>query len=121
MADILIVDDDDAVAEMLEQRLEILGHTVHRVSNGRDGVDRAFSLRPDLVLMDNQMPTMNGREAVILLRDRGYSGTIVSLSASAMPEELEKAMECGCDANITKPIGRDFESRIQELLENPDG
>jgi CheY-like chemotaxis protein len=116
VAEILIVDDDEFIAAMLELRLSLRGHKVHVAQNGRDGVERALALLPDLVLMDMQMPLMGGLEAVTLLREKMYSGTIASLSASAMPADKKKAIDVGCDACITKPIDRDFEDLISDIL-----
>lgn len=120
MADILVVDDNNDIASMVSLRLTIAGHTVHSAGDGNAGVEAALSLLPDLVLMDMQMPVMSGSEAVKQLRDKGYSGTIVSLSASAMSHETQEAIQSGCDDSITKPIGIDFEKRILELLVKND-
>lgn len=117
MAEILIVEDEELLAEMLSLRLGTQGHTIHLAVNGRDGVDKAQELNPDLVLMDMHMPVMNGKDATKTLRGHGYEGLIVAVTASARTEELGTALEVGCDDCITKPIGRDFEGRIAEILE----
>ncbi len=116
MAVILVVDDDDAIAEMVSLRLRMQGHEIHRAHNGQEGIDNAFSLKPDLILMDMQMPVVDGRTAVITLRDRQYEGLICSLSASARQADINEAINIGCNANITKPIGRDFEDRVHDIL-----
>lgn len=121
MANILIVDDDTLVADMLELRLSIRGHVVHKASNGRQGAEYALTFKPDLILMDMQMPVMGGEEAVRHLRKEGYQGLIASLSAAAMSQEIKKALDSGCNAAFTKPIGADFEDRVEHLLEALDG
>ena len=117
MAEILIVEDEELLAEMLSVRLGAHGHTIHLAVNGRDGVDKARELNPDLVLMDMHMPVMNGYDAARTLRENGYGGLIVAVTASARSHEQGKALAAGCDDCITKPIGREFETRIQEILE----
>ena len=72
MAEILIVDDEAAIADMLELRLGVRGHVIHKAADGRQGVDQAMTLMPDLILMDMQMPVMGGEEAVKHLRQKGY-------------------------------------------------
>jgi signal transduction histidine kinase/ActR/RegA family two-component response regulator len=61
----------------------------------------------DLILMDTQMPVMGGHEATRRLRERGYRGAIVALTAHAMRPELDRCLASGCDATISKPIDRD--------------
>jgi len=121
MAEILVVEDNKEIANMLELRLSVCGHIVHKVANGSQGVDYAMSLQPDLILMDMQMPIMGGEEAVKFLRNKGYQGIIASLSAAAMHKEIKRAMDSGCNAAFTKPIGDDFEDRIEQLLERENG
>lgn len=68
------------------------------------------------MLMDMHMPTMDGHDATRLLRDEGYAGLIVAVTASAMSADSEKAMRSGCDDHIAKPVGPDFEDLIDAIL-----
>ncbi len=88
-------------------------YVVHAYS----GMEKAVELQPDLILMDMNMPVMDGNEATFLLRSRGYKGLIVALSASASALDSERSLEVGCDYFCTKPIDTDFENIIRELLE----
>ncbi len=116
MALILLVDDDELIVRMISLRLRVRGHLVEVAENGREGVEKALAGDYALVLMDMHMPEMDGREAVRRLRDEGYRGTVVAVTASAMSRDSQTAIEAGCDDFISKPIGDDFEQRIDDLL-----
>ena len=116
MALILLVEDDEMIARMIGLRLELVGHKLELATNGREGVEMIRDGEYDLVLMDMHMPEMDGHEAVRILRADGYRGTIVAVTASAMSSDSERAIKSGCDAFIPKPIGEDFEQRVEELL-----
>lgn len=118
MADILLVEDDEMIRRMLSLRLTMSGHHVEPADNGSTGLDKALAGSYDLVLMDMHMPVMDGHEAVRRLREQGYTGTIVAVTASVMSSDTRKAIEAGCDHFISKPIGEDFEQRVQEILDS---
>ena len=116
MATILLVEDDEMIARMISMRLQMVGYTVDRVENGLLAVERALATPFDLILMDMHMPVMDGHEATRKLRQANYSGKIVAVTASVMSVDSEAAVESGCDTFISKPIGADFEARIEALL-----
>ena len=84
--------------------------------NGQEALDKAVSGNYDLILMDMHMPVMDGHEATQILRDKGYDGLIVAVTASVMSADSEKAINSGCDEYIPKPIGADFEDQVETLL-----
>ncbi len=116
MASILLVDDDEMIARMMSLRLRMRGHEVDLAHNGREGIDKALGRDYDLVLMDMHMPVMDGHEAVRRLREDGYRSLIVAVTASAMSQDSAAAIEAGCDHFISKPIGDDFEQRLEDIL-----
>jgi two-component system, sensor histidine kinase and response regulator len=107
-ARILLAEDDPVSSAVAEGLLAILGHTVSTVDNGREAVEALQEGRFDLVLMDGQMPEMNGREAARLIR-RGEkaSGTrtpIIALTASGSTGDRDACLAVGMDDYLSKPV-----------------
>ncbi|MBF0585232.1 MAG: response regulator [Magnetococcales bacterium] len=116
MARILLVEDQADIRSMLTLRLELEEHEIETAENGAIGVEKALSNRYDAILMDMHMPVMDGHEAVRVLREKGYAGLIVAVTASASLHDAHRTIEGGCNAYITKPIDDDFEEKIGEIL-----
>ena len=116
MASILLVEDDEYISRMISLRLSLRGHETEIAVNGQEGMDKALGGSYDLVLMDMHMPVMDGHMATMQLREQGYKGLIVAVTASVMGAETDKAIQAGCDDYISKPIAEDFEDRIDKLL-----
>ena len=113
---ILVTDDRDDIRLMLLRLLEASGARTDAARNGRGALERldlagldAF----DAVLMDMQMPDMDGFEATRRLRDKGYRRPVIALTAGAMTGERERCLAAGCTDYLSKPVdGR----RLVELL-----
>jgi two-component system, cell cycle response regulator DivK len=103
---ILYVEDNDDNIYMLKTRLARAGYTVIIATDGAEGVAKATSERPDLVLMDLGLPVLDGWEAArrIKAAPDTRSIPIIALSAHAMPGDQEKALAAGCDDFDTKPV-----------------
>ena len=101
---ILVVDDAAENRFLIERLLAKRGAEVCGAANGREGVDRALNEEFDLILMDMQMPVMDGFAAASELRSRGYRRPIVALTAQAMREDRERCLDAGCDDYVAKPI-----------------
>lgn len=114
---ILIVDDDENVVKMLIRRLKKMKFTIHTAVNGKIGFEKALELKPDLILLDIQMPIMDGYTTIVKLREVKYTGLVVACTASVRAQDTKKAIEKGCDYFIAKPIDRDFEETIKRLLD----
>ncbi len=106
MAKILLVEDNEMNRDMLSRRLERRGYVVVMAVDGNEGVAKAQSENPDLILMDMSLPVLDGWEATKLLKSFPVTMKIpiIALTAHAMAGDREKAMEAGCDDYDTKPI-----------------
>src|SRR5450830_2161757 len=107
MASILIIEDTSANLKLAVFLLESVGHTVFSAADAEAGVALARSERPDLILMDIQLPGMDGLQATALLkRDDATRGIpVIALTALAMKGDEERIRAAGCDGYIAKPMG----------------
>lgn len=105
--EILAVDDSPDNRLLLKRLLQKTGAHVTLAENGIDAVSLALRGGFDVVLMDIQMPIMDGYEATRTLRAQGYRGPIIALTAHAMKEERDVILDAGCDRHVAKPIDRD--------------
>jgi signal transduction histidine kinase/CheY-like chemotaxis protein/HPt (histidine-containing phosphotransfer) domain-containing protein len=103
---VLLAEDTLANQQLLSMYLRKMGATVAIASNGQDAIDHALNENFDLVLMDLQMPIMNGLDATRALRAKGYATPIVALTANASSEFRKKCLDAGCEQFLTKPIDR---------------
>jgi len=121
-AQILVVDDGPENRELVKVVLEDYGLSVDEAGNGRVGVDMAMATEYDLILMDVQMPEMDGLTATRLLRDRGLKTHILGLTANAMKGYEQKLLEAGYSDYLTKPIDIDrFVTRLAQILHAQTG
>ena len=106
MSKLLLVEDNEMNRDMLSRRLQRRGYEVIIAVNGEEGVKRAQSEAPDLILMDMSLPVLDGWEATKRLKaaPKTQSIPILGLTAHAMSGDREKAIEAGCDDYDTKPI-----------------
>ncbi len=122
MTKLLIVEDNDENWDMLSRRLQRRGYEVARAEDGARAVDLARAERPDLILMDMNLPVLDGWEATRRIRTLPDAAAIpiIALTAHAMSGDREKALEAGCDDYHAKPVELPrLLSQIEALL--PEG
>lgn len=121
---VLIVEDDPKNMTLFRDLLGVSGYETLEATDGKQGVEIARANRPDLILMDVQMPVMDGLEATKILKADPVTNDIpiVALTASAMRGDEEKTLEAGCDAYMTKPIDiKEFLRMVAEYLAHTPG
>jgi CheY-like chemotaxis protein len=114
---ILIVEDNDMNRDMLSRRLERRGYEITVAADGRQGIERAQAVLPDLILLDLSLPEIDGWE--VARRLKGEQSTqsipIIALTAHAMTGDRDEAIAAGCNDYDTKPI------EFQRLLGKIEG
>ena len=119
MARILIIEDNEANMKLACLLLQNSGHETLSAVDAETGLTLARTERPDLVLMDIQLPGMDGLAATKLLKADPATAAIpvIALTAMAMKEDRDKTRAAGCDAYIAKPLRyKELLSAIDELL-----
>ena len=124
MAKILLVEDNEMNRDMLSRRLERKGFAVAIAVDGSEGVRKADTESPDLILMDMSLPVLDGWEATRRIKSTPQTShiPIIALTAHAMAGDREKALEAGCDDYDVKPIELPrLLEKIQTLLDKKVG
>ena len=117
---ILYVEDNPDNIYMLTRRLKKKGFDIILAEDGKQGVEMALSESPDLILMDLNLPIMDGWEATknIKADEKGKDIPIIALSAHAMEEHKKSAIDAGCDDYDTKPVDlKRLLSKISQFIE----
>ena len=107
MPRILIVDDNEDNRDVLARRLQRRGFECTMASGGKQGVEQALTDQPDVILMDMNMPGLDGWEATRQIRLQKIVVPIIALTAHAMAGDRERAIEAGCSDYQTKPVELD--------------
>jgi signal transduction histidine kinase/ActR/RegA family two-component response regulator len=101
---VLLVEDNADAAETTKLVLELMGHRVVHAYNGRDAIDIAHKLRPDVVLCDIGLPGINGYEVATALRKNNQCCTLIALTGYGQQEDHRRARDAGFDLHLTKPV-----------------
>jgi two-component system cell cycle response regulator DivK len=116
---VLVVEDNPLNLKLLRDVLIHAGFDVVEARSGEDGVARAMEFRPDLILMDLQLPGIDGTQAMRMIKGSpiGSDVPVVARTAFAMSEDRERALRSGFDGYLSKPISvRDLPRRLTEFL-----
>ena len=117
---VLVGEDNDDIRTLVEVFLTRLGVETRAVANGFSVVEAALAERFDVVLLDMEMPVMNGYEAVHVLRTRNYAGPILAFTAHHDGLEADRARAAGCDGIVAKPISLEgLRNALRPLLREP--
>ena len=119
MSTILIVEDNEKNMKLVRDILQHAGHATLEAATGREGLRLAVDARPDLVLMDIQLPDIDGIAVLREIRRNAALDAVpvLAVSASVMPDEQQKIVSSGFDAFITKPINlKQFLDTVQHFL-----
>jgi len=115
MIDILIVEDNELNRDMLTRRLERKGYRVSSVGDGQQALESIATNCPDIVLMDMDLPVLDGWSTCGELRKNEATATlpVIALTAHAMSDDKQKALNAGCNDYTTKPI--DFPLLLEKI------
>lgn len=123
----LIIEDNPDNMVLITRLLEKAGYLTLQAVTGMDGCDMALQKRPDFIILDIQLPDMNGTEVLRKIRDSeiGNSIMVIAMTSYAMAGDREKLLAAGCDGYIEKPVDparviSQIKSFIGEQNENPD-
>jgi two-component system cell cycle response regulator DivK len=119
MSRVLVIEDNPANMKLARLLLSKAGHTVLEAADAETGLGIAQSELPDLILMDVQLPGMDGLAATAILKQDAATALIpvIALTAMAMKDDEKKSQVAGCDAYIAKPLRyRDLYEAIDTLL-----
>ena len=122
MSVILIVEDNEKNMKLVRDVLQVKGYQTLEAATAEDGIALAQAHSPDLVLMDIQLPGMNGIEALGVLRANPATAHIpvIAVTASVMQQDRKLITEAGFDAYIGKPINlKEFLQAVRDMIEAP--
>lgn len=117
---VLLVDDGDTNRRLVKIILERAGATIDEAENGLVACNKSRETDYDVVLLDMQMPVMDGYTAASQMRDDGFDKPIIALTAHAMRSDQEKCLSAGCSEYLTKPLSRtDLLNKLAEVVPVP--
>jgi CheY-like chemotaxis protein len=122
---ILYVEDNPDNMRLVQRALGAKGYTVHEAVNGLEGLHRAEELKPDVILLDINLPDIDGYEVARRLRQSKdpalHYVPIIAITANALKGDAEKALAAGCDVYMAKPINvRELWARVEAFAPDVD-
>jgi two-component system, OmpR family, response regulator len=120
MAKILLIEDDQELANTVSKCLKLERHSVDVVNDGADGLAFALNASYEVLVVDVQLPNMNGFEIVKRFRESGSKVPVIMLTGKSHIDDKESGFESGADDYLTKPFSvRELVARIKALLRRP--
>jgi DNA-binding response OmpR family regulator len=120
MAKILLVDDDEALAAMVESWLESENHDIEVVHDGQTGLDRLRASQYDLVILDWELPFVSGVGVLKQFRDEQGMTPVIMLTGRKSIDDKEEGLDTGADDYLTKPFHvKELSARVRALLRGP--
>jgi CheY-like chemotaxis protein len=123
MKKVLIIEDHADMRELLEWQVELMGFKPISARHGKEGVEKAITEKPELILMDIMLPGMDGWEAARALRANPETKAIPILAATALfrDADLKTCMEAGCNSYIVKPFTfQELQAKVREFFRLPE-
>ena len=122
---ILYVEDNPDNMRLVKRALSAKGYIVHEAPNGLDGLSKAEELKPDIILLDINLPDIDGYEVARRLRQSKvtelHEVPVIAITANALKGDAEKALAAGCDVYMAKPINvRELWARVEAFLPEAD-
>lgn len=119
---ILYIEDNPDNLTLVRRAIEAIGHRFVGIPSGLEGLKKAEEINPDLILLDINLPDIDGYEIARQLRSCGSKHLlyvpVIAITANALKGDAEKALEAGCDVYMPKPINiRELWARVEALLE----
>ncbi len=123
-SNVLYIEDNPDNMMLVKRALEARGYCLLQAMNGLDGVAKAESEDVDLILLDINLPDIDGYEVARRLRNSGKRALvyvpIIAVTANALKGDAEKALEAGCDVYMSKPINiRELWARVEAFVPSP--
>jgi two-component system alkaline phosphatase synthesis response regulator PhoP len=119
---ILIIEDEPDMVLGLKDNFEFEGYEVATASDGASGLERARTVKPDLVILDIMLPTLSGLEVCKTLRGEGFQAPIIMLTARGQEIDKVVGLELGADDYVTKPFSiRELLARVRAILRRTEG
>lgn len=118
---ILIVEDEKTNLKLLKDLLQISGYSTLEARDGRQGIKLAHDKKPNLILMDIQLPEIDGVQAIRILKQDNLTKDIpiIAITAFAMEKDKEMALQAGCNGFLSKPIDiKEFLEKVETNLKN---
>ncbi|MCZ6775149.1 MAG: response regulator, partial [Ignavibacteria bacterium] len=117
---ILVVEDDSTIAQGLKELLQSEDYTVNISANGKDALKKTFVFRPDLILLDINLPTISGFEVCNQVRAKGFRNPIIMLTARKEQIDKLRGLDIGANDYVTKPFdAREVLARVRAQLRSP--